>query len=131
MSPWQWLTQELKVGEVLGYDPWLHTKKSLQHYEKQGIIVKPCEPNLIDSLWHDKPAPPSAPAKVHSLEFAGEGSKQKRQRLIKYLQEKQLDSILLTAPDSICWLLNIRGNDVPHTPFLLCYAVVHKEGTVD
>ncbi len=39
--------------------------------------------------------------------------------------------LLLTSPDSIAWLLNIRGRDVEHTPVALCYAVLHTDGSFD
>ena len=38
---------------------------------------------------------------------------------------------MISAPDSLAWLLNIRGGDVPRTPFALGYAVIDKEGKVD
>ena len=33
-----------------------------------------------------------------------------------------------TLPESIAWLLNIRGQDVPHTPLPLSFAIVPKKG---
>lgn len=129
IAPWDWLASQLKPGEMVGYDPWLHTKKSIQYYKK--LSPKPCEPNLIDMLWRDRPAAPSSPAVAHPIAYAGEEGSAKRERLAVYLQEKKLDAIVLTAPDSVCWLLNIRGMDVPHTPFLLCYAIVYADESVD
>ena len=38
---------------------------------------------------------------------------------------------MLSAPDSIAWLLNIRGSDVPNTPLALSYAILEKSGAVD
>jgi Xaa-Pro aminopeptidase len=37
---------------------------------------------------------------------------------------------VLTMPESIAWLLNIRGGDVPHTPLPLSFAVVKADGAV-
>ncbi|HCX66377.1 MAG TPA: X-Pro aminopeptidase, partial [Rhodobiaceae bacterium] len=31
-------------------------------------------------------------------------------------------------PDSIAWLFNIRGSDVPHTPLPLSFALLHEDG---
>ena len=38
---------------------------------------------------------------------------------------------MISAPDSLAWLLNIRGGDVPRTPFALGYAIIDKDGKVD
>ena len=38
---------------------------------------------------------------------------------------------MITLPDSICWLLNIRGGDVPHTPFALAFAILNGDGSTD
>ena len=35
---------------------------------------------------------------------------------------------MLTLPDSICWLLNIRGTDVAHNPIVLAFMIVHAVG---
>ena len=38
---------------------------------------------------------------------------------------------MISAPDSLAWLLNVRGGDVPRTPFALGYAIIDKDGKVD
>ena len=130
VSPWDWVKQELKPTDILGFDPWLHTEKNLSLYKKY-VTLKPCVPNLIDTLWHDRPKPPQSNVVIHDNQYAGVSSTEKREQLAEYLSASGLDSLLLTAPDSICWLLNIRGNDVPHTPFSLCFAIAHRDRSVD
>ncbi len=34
---------------------------------------------------------------------------------------------LLTSPDDIMWLLNIRGNDIKYSPLLTSFAIVDEE----
>jgi Xaa-Pro aminopeptidase len=65
------------------------------------------------------------------LRFAGESAEQKRQALAMGLAAEQVDAVVLTAPDSIAWLLNIRGGDVPHTPLPLSFALLHADAGVD
>lgn len=129
-SPWQWLAENIEQRGVVGYDPWLHTKKSLQYYENKGIDLVPCV-NIVDEIWRNRPASPNNPVHIHPLIFAGKEGARKRQKLAEYLKAKGCDAILLTAPDSVCWLLNIRSNDVPHTPFLLAYALVYSDASAD
>ena len=131
VTPSEWSSQHLAEGKKLGFDSWLHTKNSIEHYRKRGITLVPCSPNLIDQIWEDQPAPPCSEVKIHEIIYAGETSEAKRKKLAEYLSERNIDSIVITAPDSICWLLNIRGDDVPHTPFSLCFAVVNQDKTVE
>ena len=74
----------------------------------EAIAVKPSD-NLIDMIWKDRPAPPAASARPHAIEFAGEKSGDKRARLAQTLKDAGQTAAVLTLPDSICWLLNIRG----------------------
>nr|MBP9048790.1 aminopeptidase P family protein [Tabrizicola sp.] len=38
---------------------------------------------------------------------------------------------VVTLPDSLCWLLNLRGADVPKNPVLHGFAVLREDGRVD
>jgi Xaa-Pro aminopeptidase len=82
-------------------------------------------------VWTDRPPPPLAPVVSHELRFAGESSAAKRAKVAAALADKKADAVVLTAPDSIAWLLNIRGGDVPHTPLPLSFAVLSRDASVD
>ena len=133
--PRQWLAEHLKRGERLGFDPWLHTPDAIQSLnkacEKAGAELVPCDDNPLDAVWTDQPAPPLAPVVPHSLEYCGESADSKRKRIGDALAENNVHATVLTQPDSIAWLLNIRGADVPHTPLPLSFAVLHQDGHVD
>ncbi len=77
----------------------------------------------------DQPAPPSAPALPHAFNLAGETSDAKRKRLAQGLKKAGVEAAIITLADSVCWLLNIRGHDVPHTPFTLAFAILHDDGS--
>lgn len=124
-TPSQWVLETLSREERIGYDPWLFTEAQLKKYERPTVALSP---NPIDSLWHDRPFPPLAPLHLHPLEYAGEESISKRTRIAAALKA---DHLLLTSCDSIAWLLNIRGNDVPHTPIVHSICVLHRDGTYD
>src|SRR5207253_8618002 len=72
-----------------------------------------------------------APVLPHLDELAGESSAAKRARIAAIVKAKGADVALITAPDSIAWLLNVRGGDVPRTPFPLGFALLHGDGHVD
>jgi Xaa-Pro aminopeptidase len=87
--------------------------------------------NPIDAVWADRPASPGAPVQPHPLAYAGRSSEEKRADIAKILQEAKQQAAVLTDPASIAWLLNIRGDDVPFTPFALGFALVHDDGATD
>ncbi len=131
--PDKWLKQQPKAK--LGYDPWLHTPSQLvllqRACDKVGGELVPCETNPIDAIWHDQPEPPVAPIVPHPLGYTGESSESKRERIAKTLAGNHVDAVILTAPDSIAWLLNMRGGDVPHAPLPHCFAILYADAKVD
>ena len=51
-------------------------------------------------------------------------------RLAEGLVKAGERAAVLTLPDSLCWLLNIRGADVPRNPILHGHAILHDDGRV-
>ena len=133
--PEAWIAEHLPAGAALGYDPWLHTEAQVarlrQAAEKGGGSLQPCAENPLDEVWPDQPPPPLGPVVTHDLAFAGQSSADKRQALGQTLVEAGAAAAVLTLPDSIAWLLNVRGSDVPHTPVALSFALLHADGRVD
>jgi Xaa-Pro aminopeptidase len=134
-GPQGWIPDHLSKGAKLGYDPWLHTAHGVAHLkaatEKAGGTLVAVDSNPIDAVWSDQPAPPVTPAKPHAFNLAGEQSEAKRLRLGDGLKKAGAEAAVVTLADSVCWLLNIRGADVPHTPFTLAFAILHEDGGTD
>jgi Xaa-Pro aminopeptidase len=134
-GPQGWIPDNLPKGAKLGYDPWLHTAHGVMHLknavEKAGGTLVAVDGNPIDAVWSDQPAPPATPAKPHALNLAGEQSEAKRIKLGEGLKKAGAEAAVITLADSVCWLLNIRGSDVPHTPFTLAFAILHDDGGAD
>ncbi|HUX80324.1 MAG TPA: aminopeptidase P family protein [Alphaproteobacteria bacterium] len=124
-TPADWIADNLSDDEKVGYDPWLFTAVQLQQYQRPLV---PLKYNPIDGLWTERPPPPKDFIRLHSLKYAGETDESKRKRIGAVLQA---DHVLITACDSIAWLLNIRGNDVPHTPIVQSVCLLHKDGSYD
>ena len=133
--PENWLAANLKQGDALGFDPWLTTPDTLQRYRegarKADAELKAVEHNPLDAAWTDQPPAPIAPIWPQDIRHAGLSAADKRHLIAAKLKEKGQDAAVISAPDSLCWLLNLRGGDVPRTPFALGYAVIDKEGKVD
>lgn len=130
-----WIAERLPSGGKLGVDPWQWTAKRLE------ALAKPCaraggslvhvDSNPIDAVWTAQPPPPLAPVVPQPLEYAGEAHGAKRARLGAALADEGMDAAILTAPESVAWLLNVRGADVPNTPLALSFAILAADGAVD
>ena len=129
-----WLKEQLPNGGKIGFDPWLHAAGQIGSAQKEladsGIELVRCE-NLVDRVWSDQPAPPMNPVKAHPIEFAGETADNKINRLAQGLQDANCAATVITLPDSIMWLLNIRGSDIGYNPVAHGFAVLHANGHVD
>ena len=133
VKPGDWIRAHLTAGKV-GFDPWLHSADEIARMESaldgSGVTMQPMA-NLVDAIWPDQPAPPTGRAFAHPVEFAGETAACKRVRLAEMLRSSGQTSAVITLPDSLCWLLNLRGSDVPRNPILHGFAILHDDARVD
>jgi len=130
-----WFSSHLKKGDRIGYDPALHTRAWLQKLSiglaRRGIDLVAVDVNPLDELWADRPEAPKDPVVPHTLEFSGEASSHKLQRIGADLKAENIHAAVLTSLDSIAWLLNIRGSDVSHSPLVLSYLILKNSGKAD
>lgn len=130
----EWLREQLPQGGIVGFDPWLHAAAQIEQLngalEGSDIEMRRCD-NLVDRIWKDQPAPPVQIAKVHPLEFAGESHADKAARLGQSLRDSGAAAAVITLPDSLCWLLNIRGADIARNPVMHGFVVLHGSGNID
>ncbi len=133
--PERWLAEALPPGALLGYDPWLHSITGVERLraacERADAFLVACPDNPLDAVWTDQPPPPLAPVVVQSVRFAGRTSEDKREDVARDLTRDKVAAAVLTAPDSIAWLLNVRGGDVAYTPLPLSFAILHADARVD
>lgn len=117
-------------GDVVAYDPWLHTPTEIRDLAEKlkGHAKLVARDNLVDEVWDNRPAPPVSAIEILGDNRAGRSATDKITEIQKTLADDGADAVVLTLPESICWLLNIRGRDVPNTPFVLGFAVVPKKG---
>lgn len=128
----QWLIDTLVAGARIGYDPRLHPlswqKKANTKFTKASMQLIAIEDNPIDSHWQNRPAAADAPAILFDHHSAGKTSQQKRLEIGDIVNQSGADMALITSLDSFCWLLNIRGSDVPRLPVFLGSAMLHTNG---
>ena len=130
-----WLKEHMSSGQTLGVDPWLHTESGMNNLKRLtgeiGVTLASVAKNPIDAVWPDRPPQPLALVQPQTEKFAGKSSASKRQRMAAHLAERKVDATVHTLPDVVAWLLNIRGADLPCTPFALGFAILHQDATVD
>lgn len=133
-SPSAYIAETLPQHGRLGFDPWLHTPAQVRSLEaaarRAGGQLVAVTDNPIDRLWPDRPPPPLVPLFVHDAAFAGEAAADKRARIAEALRPDAETAAVLAQPDSIAWLLNIRGGDVAYAPLPLAFAVIDADARV-
>ncbi|HVU20061.1 MAG TPA: aminopeptidase P family N-terminal domain-containing protein, partial [Rhizomicrobium sp.] len=134
-GPNAWLEANAPKGAKIGFDPWVHSAANADalraSVEKAGATLVPTDGNPIDAVWQDRPAAPAAKAVPHAMNLAGESAESKRTRIAEDVKKLGADAAIVSLADSICWLLNMRGGDTPHTPFVLSTAILNSDGAVD
>jgi Xaa-Pro aminopeptidase len=132
-KPADWLIEALPGGGRLGFDPWLHTAKEVETLAealgpRQIALARVA--NLVDRAWPEQPPPPARPIVPHLEALAGRSSAEKRAELARGLTARDLGAAVLTLPDSIAWLLNVRGADIARTPVPLAFAILAADARV-
>ncbi|WP_284124126.1 aminopeptidase P family protein [Parerythrobacter aestuarii] len=134
-SPAKWLAENAQEGAKIGFDPWLHSrgwaKAAAKLLVEGGAELIPVESNPLDAVWQDQPDPSAAVATIQAEDLAGRSHAEKRSEVAQWLKDKKLDAAVISALDSVAWLLNIRGKDVSHTPVALSYVLAHEDGTAE
>ncbi|MBV7379028.1 aminopeptidase P family protein [Maritimibacter dapengensis] len=132
-KPGPWLAERLTTGAKVGFDPWLHTQSEIaalaRALEPKGVELHTTE-NLVDRIWSERPAPPASTPVAHPVEFAGKSASEKRDEIAGVLREAGQKAAVLTLPDSIAWLLNIRANDIPRIPVMQGFAIIDDASRV-
>lgn len=131
-TPAAWLEKNLPEGAALGIDPFLLSGREHAALERavasRGGRLVSLDANPVDSVWTTRPPAPVAPLRLHEERFAGESSASKRARIGARIAERGAGWLLVTAADSVAWLLNVRGSDIPFNPLTLSFALLDSDG---
>jgi len=130
--PTSWLCETLGENARIGIDSRMHTLSWYQATRKalttKNIELIELDHNPIDLHWEDRPVPDHKLAMLLGEEYTGVNSEKKRQMISAEIQKSGADIALISQLDSIAWLLNIRGGDVPRLPVLLAFATLNSTG---
>ncbi|MFL7036335.1 aminopeptidase P family protein [Vibrio lentus] len=129
-----WIINSLPQGSKVAFDSRMHTAawlKGAQAKLAEKVELTTLSSNPIDELWSDRPEPVVSDVRLMATDAVGQSSESKRAEIAGLLKAKGADAAILTALDSICWLLNIRGLDVSRLPVVLSNAIIHADESVD
>lgn len=132
LSPLAWLEKNHPTLTI-GVDPWLISTAQHRRWSQAlpQATWKWLAPNPVDMLWGNRPALSTLPAFDYPMQYAGKSREEKLREIANTITAKKADAALFTVPESVAWLLNIRGRDVAHTPVMLCRALVNADATFE
>ena len=125
----------LKEGNTVAIDPrlhsmnWFNQAKSL--LEQKQIKLVNCKKNFIDQIWRNKPETEKKPLIIFPAKYYGTPSTEKRERIAKTLKDRELDAMFIADSESVNWILNIRGHDIPYLPIVRCFAIIYSNQSMD
>ena len=131
--PTAWIEENLPAGAKLGYSPWLHTVDGAERLGQSlrgGRRQPRCRRRQSDRCLLAGPAAAAARrgGAARSALCRRGRRRQSSRASAASLQKLKADALVVSDPQAVCWLFNIRGSDVPHTPVTLAFALVPKEG---
>ncbi|OQT96509.1 X-Pro aminopeptidase [Vibrio parahaemolyticus] len=129
-----WIQDNLTANTSVAIDPRMHSSAWLDMAQAKlagKLELNILSSNPIDELWHDRPAPVVSDVRLMPTEAVGQSSESKRKEIAQLVAKAGADSAVITALDSICWLLNVRGLDVSRLPVLLSHAILHADSSVE
>ncbi|EGR1170829.1 TPA: aminopeptidase P family protein [Vibrio parahaemolyticus] len=129
-----WIQDNLITNASVAIDPRMHSSAWLDMAQARlagKLELNILSSNPIDELWHDRPAPVVSDVRLMPTKAVGQSSESKRKEIAQLVAKAGADSAVITALDSICWLLNVRGLDVSRLPVLLSHAILHADSSVE
>ena len=141
----EWLGSVLSKGSIVGVDAWVNTTSDVESLENElkayGLTLR-TDLDPYAEIWTDRPAIPQSKAFIQGLEYAGESAASKIQRIRKTLSPalphngegdaplgQRGSALLLSSLEEVAWTLNLRGDDVAYTPFILAYVLITPSDT--
>ena len=128
-----WLSDNIKQGDTIGFDGRLVSVTDFRKIKNKfgnRSVRYVTDLDLFTTLWTDRPVMPESVVRDHSIKYAGKDRRQKLAEVREKMKKKSVDAHLLTSPEDIMWLLNIRGNDLEFNPVALSYFLLSERSAV-
>jgi Xaa-Pro aminopeptidase len=122
----KFLPHKIIKNLTLGFDPNLLTRKQLNVYFGNSLMLKQINKNLIDEIYKEKTSKMKTFFSLNN-KVAGETFKSKINKIRSILRSNKADYLFVSAPENVAWVLNIRGSDNPNSPIPNCRLIIGKD----
>lgn len=123
-----WILENCVAEKKLALDPKLASVNFIENCKKNALSLVLLDSNPVDQIWQNRCAKSESAVFTLEKKIAGVEAKDK---IVQILQALEADAQIITKPENVCWLLNIRGRDLEFTPTVLTYALLFKNGKVE
>ena len=134
-SAGEYVATHLHAGRRFAYDPWLLTPDQVDQLAERlsaaGVEFVALDVNPVDTVWTARPPRPLGPVVARAPRFTGRSGREKRGDIARALAASGAAAAVISAPDALSWLLNMRGADITCTPVPLAHGVLHRSGALD
>lgn len=129
----QYLEEKLQEGGCIGFDARVVNTTDAGEFakiaaKKHGSLKT--DKDLADEVWTDRSVLIHQPADILKEEFSGESTASKLARVRKKMEKEDAQYHIVSTLDDIAWILNVRGDDIPHVPVVLSFLVIGKENAM-
>ena len=140
LEPYKWIASHSKKSLLVGADPFVMSINEWGVYRNfiqgKGHVLVPINPNMVDTVWENRPVPPKKNIYHLPSKYTGKNSRKKLEEIQKklfeasLLKESQKFVLILTKLDEIAWLTNLRGNDIAYNPVFESYAIIFQDRAI-
>lgn len=124
---YEFLKEKLGEDDTVGVDGKLFSKKYLDDFiAKLGNIQVNTSFDPA-AIWKNRPKEPINRAFILNEKYCGEDIESKLSKVRELMKKDSFTHYLISSPECIMWLLNIRGNDVKYTPVMLSFLMITKD----
>ncbi|CAM3600074.1 aminopeptidase P family protein [Paraphotobacterium marinum] len=127
----EWLLNNLAKNSKIAIDPKVHSiswVKSTESLISDNLSFINISENPIDYFWEDKPSQANTVTRHLPESITGQSSNEKIQYISTFIKDKKLDLFIISQLESIAWILNLRGNDIPCLPVIFSHLIIDKSG---
>ena len=120
----EYIRERLGAGGVLGMDARTCAAQTGMEWIK---LTEACGGRIkgdfmpVQELWKDRPAFPASKAYELELKYSGESREDKIHRIYQEMETAHAAYHAVASLDDICWILNLRGDDVACNPVIMAY----------
>lgn len=129
----EYCRERLSKGGTIGFDGrCVEAKQGIELRNAAYEAGAECdyEFNAIEKIYADRAEFPHSKAFYLDEKYSGESISDKISKVREVMAAENADCHITASLDDICWLYNIRGNDVHCNPVIMAYSCVYDNEAV-